>query len=202
MGHSDDILRTFISGTNKYGSRFSELGDGEKLTLESLLNYRFRCTTMTYVALTTTLKNIILDKVMTAPNSKLKKSDTNSPVDIGMTATGDSDETRDDEEQRAAKIAVQAVYEGGGHKGSGGTCKSRHWKWCSQGHHFGKTGNDAHRGRVTGRRMEAMREEQVTMREAQATATLSTSDPCDSGDGSRDVVWLVGYPSMAFRGCA
>ena len=48
----DDILRTFINETNKFENRFGTIRDEEKmlavkkLMLESLLNCRFRETTM------------------------------------------------------------------------------------------------------------------------------------------------------------
>ena len=50
----DDILRTFINETNKFENRFGTIRDEEKmlavkkLMLESLLNCRFRETTMSY----------------------------------------------------------------------------------------------------------------------------------------------------------
>ena len=48
----DDILRTFINDTSKFENRFGTIRDEEKmlavkkLMRESLLNYRFRGTTM------------------------------------------------------------------------------------------------------------------------------------------------------------
>ena len=50
----DDILRTFINEINKFESRFGAIRDEEKMLAvkklmpESLLNCRFRVTTMSY----------------------------------------------------------------------------------------------------------------------------------------------------------
>ena len=52
--HVDDILRTFINEMNKFESRFGAIRDEEKMLAfkkllpESLLNYRFRGTTLSY----------------------------------------------------------------------------------------------------------------------------------------------------------
>ena len=52
----DDILRTFINDTNKFENRFGTIRDEEKMLavkkmmLESLLNYRFRGTTVSHNA--------------------------------------------------------------------------------------------------------------------------------------------------------
>ena len=54
----DDMLRTLINETNKFGNRFGTIRDEEKmlavrkLMLESLLNFRFQGTTMPYSELT------------------------------------------------------------------------------------------------------------------------------------------------------
>ena len=49
---------------------------------------------MTYDSVITALENIIFDEVMTAQSSKFKKSDTSSPMDTGMVAKAELDETR------------------------------------------------------------------------------------------------------------
>ena len=67
----DDILKTFTNEMNKFESRFGKIRDEEKkLMPESLLNYRFRGTTMSYSELIIVLENIIVDKVSTVPSSK------------------------------------------------------------------------------------------------------------------------------------
>ena len=64
---------------------------------------------MTSVELSTELESIILDTVMRVPISKSRRPDTNSPMDFGMAAKGDHDETKGDEELRIADFAVPAV---------------------------------------------------------------------------------------------
>ena len=97
--HFDDILTNFIKETNKYDGRFGKIRDDEKslavkkLILESLLNYRFRCTTLPYEELLITLENIIIDKVTTHSAPKVKKIDTSAPMDVGMAAGADGEET-------------------------------------------------------------------------------------------------------------
>ena len=77
----DDVLRTFINDTNKFENRFGTIRDEEKmlvvkeLMLESLLNNRFRGTTMSYSELLVALENIIIDKVATVPTV-----DTSAPI--------------------------------------------------------------------------------------------------------------------------
>ena len=72
----DDILRNFINETNKYEGRFWEnsrrredLGSKKKKVLESLLNCRFRGTTLPY-------------KVTTHSASKVKKLDMAAGTDV------------------------------------------------------------------------------------------------------------------------
>ena len=73
MDQFDDILRTFIDEMNMFESRFGAIRDKEKMLAvkklmpESLLNYRFRGTTMSYSETITALENIIVDKVSTVP---------------------------------------------------------------------------------------------------------------------------------------
>ena len=65
-----------ISEMNKFQSRFGAIRDEEKMLAvkklmpESLLNYRFRGTTMSYIEIIVALKNRIVDKVSTVPTSK------------------------------------------------------------------------------------------------------------------------------------
>ena len=72
----DDILRTFINEMNKLESRFGKTTDEEKmlavkkLMTESLLNHKFRGTTMSYSELFVALENIIIDKVATVPTAR------------------------------------------------------------------------------------------------------------------------------------
>ena len=67
----NDILRTFINEMNKFESRFGAIRDEEKMLAvkklmpESLLNYRFRGTTMSDSEIIIALENIIVDKVST-----------------------------------------------------------------------------------------------------------------------------------------
>ena len=76
----DDILRTFIDDTNQFKNRFGAISDEEKMLAakklmpESLLNYRFRGTTMSYSELLVALENIIIDKVATVPTVKKQES--------------------------------------------------------------------------------------------------------------------------------
>ena len=64
----DDILRTFINETNKFENRFGTIRDEEKmlaikkLMLESLLNCRFRETTMSYSELLIAVETSSLTK--------------------------------------------------------------------------------------------------------------------------------------------
>ena len=64
---------------NKFVNKFGNIRDEEqmlavkKLTPESLLNYRFRGTTMSYSELLVALENIIIDKVATVQTGKLTR---------------------------------------------------------------------------------------------------------------------------------
>ena len=53
---------------------------------ESLLNLRFRGTTMSYSEFIVALENIIVDKVATVPTARTRKHDTSAPMEIGMAA--------------------------------------------------------------------------------------------------------------------
>ena len=75
----DDILRTFINEMNKFESRFGAIRDEQKMLAVkklmpgSLLNYRFRGTTMSYSEIIMALESIIVDKVSTVPSSQNKR---------------------------------------------------------------------------------------------------------------------------------
>ena len=85
----DDILRTITNEMTKFEKRFGKIEDEEKmlavkkLMSESLLNSRFRGTTMSYSELFVALENIIIDNVATARSRKI---DTSAAVEIGMKA--------------------------------------------------------------------------------------------------------------------
>ena len=53
---------------------------------ESLLNDRFRGTTMSHSEIIIALENTIVDKVSTVPSSRNRRNDTNAPMEIGMAA--------------------------------------------------------------------------------------------------------------------
>ena len=92
MEQFDDVLSTFINETNKFENRFGTIRDEEKMLAvkklmpESLLNCRFRGTTMSYSELLVALENIIIDKVATVPTARNKEIDTSAPMEIGMAA--------------------------------------------------------------------------------------------------------------------
>ena len=102
----DDILRTFVNEMNKFESRFGAVRDGEKMLAvkklmpESLLNYRFRGTIMSYSEIINAVENIIVDKVSTVPSSKNRRNDTNAPMEIGMTAKEDGESASQEGDQR------------------------------------------------------------------------------------------------------
>ena len=116
----DDILRTSTNEMNKFENRFGKIRDEEKMLAvkklipESLLNYRFRGTTMSYSELIVALENIIIDKVATVPTTKSRKYDTSAPMEIGMTAKEDGESMSQEGDQRIVDLALQAVYKGTG----------------------------------------------------------------------------------------
>ena len=81
MVQFDGILRTFINEMNKFESRFGAIRDEEKMLAvkklmpESLLNYRFRGTTMLYSEIVIALENIIVDKVSTVKQKQEERND-------------------------------------------------------------------------------------------------------------------------------
>ena len=77
----DDILRTLINDTNKSENKFGTIRNEEKMLAvkklmpKSLLNYRFRRTTMSCSERLIALENISNDKVATVPTVRSRKAD-------------------------------------------------------------------------------------------------------------------------------
>ena len=132
MEQFDGVLRTFTKEMNKFENGFGKIKDEEKLLEakklmpESLLNYRFRGTTMSYSEIIIALENIIVDKVATVPTARSRKHDTNTPIEIGMAAKEDGENASQEGEQRVTDLALQAVYKGTG-KGKWGFGKGQSW---------------------------------------------------------------------------
>ena len=59
---------------------------------QSLVNCRFRGTTLPHEELLIALENVIIDKVTRHSVSKVNKTDTSAPMDIGMVAGTDGEE--------------------------------------------------------------------------------------------------------------
>ena len=99
------------TSTKAFGRNRDEEGTlaVKKLMSVSSPNCRLLGTPMTCDLLISTLEYIIIDTVMTAPILKPRKPDRSSPIDIGMAAQDDHDETKYDEDQRLADIEVQTV---------------------------------------------------------------------------------------------
>ena len=112
----DDILRTFINDTNRFENRFGMIRDQEKMLAvkkfmpESLLNCRFRGTTMSYSELFVALENIIIDKVATVPTARSRKIDTSAAMEIGLTAKEHGENASQEGDQRIVYLALQAVH--------------------------------------------------------------------------------------------
>ena len=94
----DDIFRNFINETNKYEGRFGKIRDEEKilavkrLMAKSLLNYRFRGTTLPYEELLIALENIIVDKFTTHSGIQDEENrHERKPMEIGMAAGTDGE---------------------------------------------------------------------------------------------------------------
>ena len=141
----DDILRTFINEMNKFESRFGAIRDEEKMLAvkklmpESLLNYRFRGTTISYSEIIIALENIIVDKVSTVPSSKNRRNDTSAPMEIGMAAKEDGESASQEGDQRIVDLALQVVYKETG-KGKWGFGQGQNWNenGCKGGKDGGK----------------------------------------------------------------
>ena len=82
----------------------------KKLMLESLLNYSFRGTTMSFSELLVALDSIIIGKVATVPTARNRKIDTSAPMEIGVAAKVDGKSTREGEDQRIVGLTLEAVY--------------------------------------------------------------------------------------------
>ena len=114
----DDILRTFKNEMTKFENRFGKIRDEEKvlavkkLMPESLLNYRFRGTTMPFDELIIALESIIIDKVSTVPTVKSWRQHTSAPMEIGMATKEDGEYASQEGDQRIVDLALQAVYKG------------------------------------------------------------------------------------------
>ena len=132
MEQFDDILRTFINEMNKFDSRLGAIRDEEKMLAvkklmpESLLNDRFRGTTMSYSEILIARENILVDKVATIPSSKSRRNDTSAPMEIGMAAKEDGESVSQEGNQRIMDLALQAVYIGTG-KGKWRFSKGQNW---------------------------------------------------------------------------
>ena len=126
----DDVLRTFKNEMTKFENRFGKIRDEEKvlavkkLMPESLLNYRFRGTAMSYDELIIALENIIIDNVSTVPTTRSRKHDTSVPMEIGMATKEDGENASQEGDQRIRDLALQAVYKGTG-KGKWGFGKGQ-----------------------------------------------------------------------------
>ena len=83
----------------------------KKLMPESLLNYRFRGTTMSFGELIVALENIIIDKVATVPTARGQKHDTSAPMEIGMAAKEDSENVIQEGDQRIIDLAPQRNWQ-------------------------------------------------------------------------------------------
>ena len=81
-----------------------------KLKLESLLNYSFRGTTMSYSELLVALDSIIIGKVATVPTARNRKIDTSAPMEIGVAAKDDGKSAREEGYQRIVDFTLEAVY--------------------------------------------------------------------------------------------
>ena len=115
--HPEDVhLRDEHKAENRFGTIKSEekILAVKKLMLESVLNYRFRGTTMSYSELLVALANIIFDKVATIPTARNRKIDTSAPMEIGVAAKDDGDRAREEGYQIIVDFALQAVYRGTG----------------------------------------------------------------------------------------
>ena len=84
----------------------------KKLMPESLLNYKFRGTTMLHTEIIIALEHIIVDKVSTVPSSKSRSHDTSAPMEIGMAPKQDGESVSQEGDQRIMDLALQAVYKG------------------------------------------------------------------------------------------
>ena len=99
----------------------------KKLMPESLLNNRFRSTTLLFEELLIALENISIDKVTTYLASKVKKMETSAPLEIGVAVGTDGEEAFEGGYGTASELAVQAVYKGTGAKCGWSGSKDPSW---------------------------------------------------------------------------
>ena len=143
--HFDDILRTFISETNKFENRFGTIRYEEKMLavekwlLESLFNFRLLGTSTSYGEFLVALENILNDKVATVPTVRNRKIDTSATMETGMAAQGDGENLREEGDHRIVDLALQAVNKRSG-KGKGSLGKGQ----SAKGYQGGKGGKDSH----------------------------------------------------------
>ena len=109
----------------------------KKLMPESLLNYRFRGTTISYSELIVALENIIIDKVATVPSSKNRRNYTSAPMVIGMAAKEDGESASQEGDQRIMDLALQAVHK---ETGKGKLRFGKGQNWNEKGGYGGKDG--------------------------------------------------------------
>ena len=77
---------------------------------------------MPYEELLIALENVVKDKVTTHSVSKVKKTGTSEPMEIGMAGGTDGEEAFEKGYGKTSELAVQAVDKGTGGKGG---CKRR-----------------------------------------------------------------------------
>ena len=153
----DDILRTFSNEMDKFENIFGKIRDEEKMLAvkklmpESLLNNRFRGTTMSHSELIVALENIIVDKVAMVPTARGRKQDTSAPMEIGMAAKEDGENASQEGDQTIIELALHAVHKRTG-KGKWGLSKGQNWN--EKGGKGGKDGGKT-RGRKAAVRKEA-----------------------------------------------
>ena len=81
-----------MNETNQFDNRFCEIRDEEQMlavkksVLESLLNFRFRGTTLKYKEILIALENIIIDKVSTKDDSERSKEGDQRIMDVALQA--------------------------------------------------------------------------------------------------------------------
>ena len=110
MEQFDDILRTFINERHKFENRFDKvLADQEKLIavkklmLERLLNFYTQWND-DFARWTSSYHR------PTRSQQSRKNIDTSVPVEIGMAAKDDGENSREEGDQRIMDNALQAVY--------------------------------------------------------------------------------------------
>ena len=183
MEQFDDIVRTFTNEMNKFENRLGKIRDEEKMLAvkpESLLNYRFRGTTMSYSELIVALENIIIDKVAMVPTARGRKHDTSAPVEIGMAAKEDGENASQEGDQRIKDIALQAVYRG---TGKGKWRFSRGQNWNEKG---GKRGKDGGKKLMAAVRKEAKGRRKAAREKPERVGRAARQDTLQLGAGKEE----------------